>query len=237
LLPPFTRDGFGTWHPFGPDRFGRDLLHRTLLAGRLSLAIGISGALLSACIGTALGLLAGWRGGAIDAAVRWVIDMMLALPRLVLLLVAAALWPPSASMVLVILGATGWMAIASLVRTEVRQLRSAAFIEAARAIGTPTWRLVGRHVLPNVVGAAIIATTLGVGQAILLESGLSFLGLGVQPPAPSWGNMIAGGREQLLMAPWIALVPGVALIVTSLATALIGDALTDWRASSVTVER
>jgi peptide/nickel transport system permease protein len=237
LLAPLERDAGGAWHLLGTDRFGRDLLLRTLIAGRLSLAIGISGALLSAVIGTAVGLLAGWRGGTVDTSIRWLIDTMLSLPRLVLLLVAAALWPPSATMVLVILGATGWMAVASLVRADVRQLRDASFIESARAIGTPPWRVVGRHLLPNVIGGAIIATTLGVGQAILLESGLSFLGLGVQPPAPSWGNMIAGGREQLLIAPWIALVPGTALILTSLATALMGDALTDWRAAGARAER
>jgi peptide/nickel transport system permease protein len=226
-VAPFSRDAAGTWHLLGTDRFGRDLLLRTLLAGRLSLVIGATGALLSTALGVAVGLLAAWRGGLIDLAVRWLIDTMLALPRLVLLLVGAALWPPSAWTVLVILGATGWMSVARLVRAEARQLRDAPFVAAAIALGTPSWQVAVRHVLPNAMGAALIATTLGVGNAILLESGLSFLGLGVQPPTPSWGNMIAGGREQLLIAPWIALVPGLALILTSVATALIGDALED----------
>lgn len=226
-VPPFSHDATGAWHLLGTDRFGRDLLARTLLAGRLSLAIGVSGALLSSTLGVALGLLAAWRGGVVDALIRWLIDALLALPRLVLLLVGAALWPPSSATVLLVLGLTGWMSVARLVRADARQWREAPFIEAARALGASPWRVALRHLLPNTLGAALVATTLGVGNAILLESGLSFLGLGVQPPAPSWGNMIAGGREQLLTAPWMALVPGVALILTALATALIGDALED----------
>ncbi|MCU0647784.1 MAG: ABC transporter permease [Gemmatimonadaceae bacterium] len=226
-VAPFSLDATGTWHLLGTDRFGRDLLMRTLLAGRISLAIGLSGALLASAIGVTLGLLAAWRGGPIDTAIRWVTDAMLAMPRLVLLLVGAALWPPSAWTVLLVLGATGWMSVARLVRAEARQVRDATFVEAARALGVSERVLLWRHVLPNAIGPAIVATTLGVGNAILLESGLSFLGLGVQPPAPSWGNMIAGGRELLLTAPWIALVPGLALIATAVATALIGDALED----------
>jgi peptide/nickel transport system permease protein len=154
-------------------------------------------------------------------------DMLLALPRLVLLLVCAALWPPGFTTILVVLVATGWMGVARLVRAEVLAVRERPYVPAATALGATPMRLLFRHVLPNAVGPAIVATTLGVGNAILLESGLSFLGLGIQPPAPSWGNMIAGGRDLLVVAPWVALAPGLALVVTVLATSLLGDGMRD----------
>jgi peptide/nickel transport system permease protein len=153
-------------------------------------------------------------------------DLLLALPRLVLLLVGVALWSPGLRTVLVVLVATGWMGIARLIRGEVLTVRARPFVPAAHALGASPSRLLFRHVLPNALGPAIVATTLGVGNAILLESGLSFLGLGIQPPAPSWGNMIAGGRDLLVIAPWVALVPGIALVLTVLATSFLGDA---WR--------
>jgi peptide/nickel transport system permease protein len=129
--------------------------------------------------------------------------------------------------VLIVLGATGWMGVARIVRGEVLGVRARPFVEAAHALGVPHWRVLWHHVLPNAIGPAVVATTLGVGNAILLESGLSFLGLGIQPPRPSWGNMIAGGRDLIVSAPWVALAPGVALIVTVLAVTLLGDHLRD----------
>jgi peptide/nickel transport system permease protein len=154
-------------------------------------------------------------------------DTLLAIPRLVLLLVCAALWQPGAGMVIAVLVATGWMGVARLVRAEVLGLRARPFVEAARALGAPGPRVLWRHVLPNALGPAVVAITLGVGSAILLESGLSFLGLGIQPPQPSWGNMIADGRELIVIAPWVALAPGLALVATVLACTLLGDALRD----------
>ncbi|HVT40130.1 MAG TPA: ABC transporter permease [Gemmatimonadaceae bacterium] len=227
LLPPFSRDPTGALHLLGTDRFGRDLFVRMMLAGRVSLAIGIAGSVLAAAIGTAVGAVAAWRGGLTDRIAMAVTDALLAIPRLVLLLLCAALWQPGLLTVLAVLAATGWMGVARIVRGEVEGVRARPFVHAAVALGVPGARVLWRHVLPNSLGPAIVATTLGVGNAILLESGLSFLGLGVQPPRPSWGNMIAGGRDLIVAAPWVALAPGVALIITVLAATLIGDRLRD----------
>jgi peptide/nickel transport system permease protein len=227
LVPPFAHDAAGAWHLLGTDRFGRDLFVRMMLAARVSLALGVGGSLLAAGIGTIAGALAAWLGGAVDRIAMAVADALLAIPRLVLLLVCTALWQPGLLTVLIVLGATGWMGVARIVRSEVLGVRARPFVEAARALGVSHWNVLWRHVMPNAIGPAIVATTLGVGNAILLESGLSFLGLGIQPPRPSWGNMIAGGRDLIVSAPWVALAPGVALVVTVLAVTLVGDKLRD----------
>ena len=225
LVAPFSRDGHGVWHLLGTDAFGRDLLVRLWTGARISLGVGVTGSALSGVLGVVLGALAGWRGGLVDRAIVAVGDALLAIPRLVLLLVIASLWGPGLGVVITVLGLTGWMSVMRLVRADVQSVRELAYVEGAHALGVPSWRVLRRHVLPNAMGSALVAITLGIGNAILLESGLSFLGLGIQPPASSWGNMIAGGREWLLVAPWIALVPGVALVITVVACTVLGDAL------------
>ena len=234
LLPPLSTDGGGHFHLLGTDGFGRDLFVRMMLAGRLSLAIGVAGALLAVVLGTLIGATSAWAGGWVDAVAMAITDAMLSVPRLVLLLLCAALWRPGGGMVVVVLVATGWMSAARLVRGEVLGVRKRQYVEAADALGAPSLRVLFRHVMPNALGPAIVAVTLGVGNAILLESGLSFLGLGVQPPQPSWGNMIAGGRDVIVIAPWVAIAPGLALIVTVVASTLLGDAARDTLAGEQT---
>ncbi|HMI56981.1 MAG TPA: ABC transporter permease [Gemmatimonadaceae bacterium] len=227
LLPPFSIDATHQFHLLGTDAFGRDLFVRAMLAGRLSLAVGIAGSVLAGCVGIAIGAIGGWQGGVIDRVALATGDVLLAIPRLIILLVCAALWPPGATMVITILVLTGWMGVARLVRGEVRGLRARPFVESAQAMGASPSRVLWKHVIPNALAPAIVAIALGVGSAVLLESGLSFLGLGIQPPAPSWGNMIADGRELIVLAPWIALAPGIALILTVLCCTLLGDAMRD----------
>jgi peptide/nickel transport system permease protein len=227
FLPPFSTDLNGTFHLLGTDRFGRDVWARLAYGSRVSLGVGISAVLLSVAIGTMVGAAAGyWRGG-LGMALLGVTDFALALPRVVLLLLLASLWQPSAALVIAVLGLTGWMTIARLVHGEVRSLAERPFVESAVALGLKGPRVLLRHILPNALTPVIVAAALGVGNAIMLESGLSFLGLGVQPPTPSWGNLIASGRDTLVNAPWVATAPGVALVLVVLAATLLGDALRD----------
>jgi peptide/nickel transport system permease protein len=227
FLPPLSSDLHGTFHLLGTDRFGRDVWARLAYGARISLSVGVLAVLLSVAIGTLIGAVAGfWRGG-VGVALLGITDFALALPRVVLLLLLASLWEPSAALVIVVLGLTGWMTIARLVHGEVSALSQRPFVESAIALGLRGPRVLLQHILPNALTPVIVAAALGIGNAIMLEAGLSFLGLGVQPPTPSWGNLIASGRDTLVNAPWVATAPGIALVLVVLAATLLGDALRD----------
>jgi peptide/nickel transport system permease protein len=227
FLPPITTDPLGSFHLLGTDRFGRDVWARLIYGARVSLGVGTLAVLLSVLIGVAVGAAAGFWRGWVRVALLGLTDFALALPRVVLLLLLASLWQPSAWLVILVLGLTGWMTIARLVYAEVRALAGRPFVESAVGLGVPGPRILVRHILPNALTPVIVAAALGLGNAILLEAGLSFLGLGVQPPTPSWGNLIASGRDTLINAPWVAAAPGVALVLGVVAATLLGDAVRD----------
>lgn len=227
FLPPLSRDNHGMFHLIGTDRFGRDVWARLLVGARVSLGVGALATVISVALGIAVGAAAGFWRGWLGTALLGFTDFALALPRVVLLLLLASLWQPSAVLVVLVLGLTGWMPIARLVHGEVRALAVRPFVEGAVGLGAPGMRVLVRHILPNAMTPVTVAAALGLGNAILLEAGLSFLGLGVQPPAPSWGNLIASGRDTLVNAPWVAAAPGVALVLVVTAATLLGDAVRD----------
>jgi peptide/nickel transport system permease protein len=227
FLQPLTTDGTGTFHLLGTDRFGRDVWTRLLYGARVSLLVGVLAMAISVLLGMLVGSAAGVFQRRMGTGLMGFTDFALALPRVVLLLLLTALWQPSATLVIIVLGLTGWMSIARLVYGETRSLVARPFVESAYALGSRRLRVLFRHVVPNTLTPVIAASALGVGNAIMLEAGLSFLGLGVQPPAASWGNMIASGRDTLVNAPWVAAAPGVALVLVVVAFTLLGDAIRD----------
>jgi peptide/nickel transport system permease protein len=213
-------------HLFGTDHLSRDVLARVVVGARVSLAVAGLAVLLSVTLGAIVGMAAGYFGGLADAALMRLVDGALAIPRLFVLLLLVLVWEriPLGALILV-LGVTGWLGTSRIVRGEVLRLRHEPFVAAAQAMGASPGRILGRHLFPNVTGPLIVAATLGVGEVILIEAGLSFLGLGVQPPTPSWGGMILDARPVLLSAPWTSVFPGLAILVTVLAANLLGEAL------------
>jgi len=214
-------------HPFGTDKLGRDVWARSLYGARTSLGVALAAVLLSALFGVGWGAAAGFAGRRVDDVMMRVVDGLLAFPRLVLVLTLVALFSHSVGLLIVTIAVTGWMGIARLVRGEILRLRNREFVHAAVATGVSRSRLVGRHLLPNAAGAVVVSATLNVGAVILLESYLSFLGLGVGPPAPSWGSMVFDGREMLVEAWWVAAFPAMAITIAVVAFNLMGDGLRD----------
>jgi peptide/nickel transport system permease protein len=216
----------GLGHPFGTDQLSRDVLARVVAGGRISLGVALLAVILSMTLGATVGVIAGYWGGAVDAVLMRLVDGALAIPRLFILLLVLAVWERVPMLALILLiGATGWFATSRLVRGEVLRLREEGYVHAAEALGARRRRIIFRHLLPNALGPLLVAATLGVGDVILLEAGLSFLGLGIQPPTPSWGGMILDSREVMISAPWIGIFPGLAIVITVLSANLFGDAL------------
>ncbi len=214
-------------HLMGTDRFGRDVFTRVLYGARVSLSIGFISVTIAITLGTAVGAVSGYFGGFVDVVLMRLVDMLISFPKLVLLIAIIAVFEPSIGLVIAVLGFTLWPSTARIVRSEVLSLREREFVQAAHALGLSAPRIIFRHIIPNVMGPVIVAATLGIGNIILIEAGLSFLGMSVQPPTPSWGNIIEGGRQYLVQAWWVSTFPGLAIVVTVIAFNFIGDGLRD----------
>jgi peptide/nickel transport system permease protein len=228
LAPPAWMAGGAPDHLLGTDQVGRDLLSRVIYGGRVSLIVGVSSVLLSSTIGILLGLAAGYFGGRTDWLIMTVVNVVLTFPFVLLALAVIAVLGPSLPNMIAVLGIAGWPIYARVIRAETLALREREFVTAGRALGMSHLRIVFRQILPNLMSAGVVIATLQVAQVIVLESFLSFLGLGVQPPTPAWGNMLGEGRVYMLNSWWIAAFPGAAIFVTTLVINLIGNALRDW---------
>ncbi|MBA2847703.1 ABC transporter permease [Thermosulfuriphilus ammonigenes] len=212
-------------HLLGTDTLGRDVLSRMIYGARISLLVGVISVGISTAIGITLGALSGYYGGIVDQIIMRFVDIMLCFPTIFLILAVIAFLEPSIWNIMVVIGATSWMGVARLVRAEFLSLKEREFVLAARAIGASNLRIIFRHILPNALPPVLVSATLGVGLAILTESALSFLGIGVQPPTPSWGNMLTEGKDNLEIAWWLSVFPGLAILITVLGYNLLGEAL------------
>jgi peptide/nickel transport system permease protein len=214
-------------HLLGTDQLGRDVLSRIIWGGRISLLVGFVAVSIATLIGVILGALAGYYGKVVDSFIMRFVDIMLCFPTFFLILAVIALLEPSIWNIMVVIGLTSWMGVARLVRAEFLSLKEREFVLAARAQGAGNLRLIFRHVLPNAMAPVFVAAILGVGAAILTESALSFLGIGVQPPTPSWGNILTAGKDNIEIAYWLSLYPGLAILITVLGYNLLGEGLRD----------
>lgn len=227
LKPPAYMEGGLTQHLLGTDHLGRDLLTRIIYGTRISLVVGVAAAFLQVLIGVALGLLAGYYGGKIDSAISFFVNVMLGFPFILLAMSLVAVLGPSLQNIIIALGFTGWPVFTRVSRVETNKLREREFVLAAVSLGFSTKRILVRHVLPNLLPTIIVLGTVEVARSIIRESLLSFLGLGIQPPTPSWGVMLAEGRGYMLLQWWLAAFPGLAIFLSALGINLLGDALRD----------
>jgi len=220
-------DGPSRAHLLGTDQLGRDVLSRMLYGARVSLAVGFVSVGIATAIGIVLGSLAGYHGGTTDAMVMRLVDLMLVFPRFFLLLAVLAFLRPSIWTIMAVIGLTGWMSVARLVRAEFLSLKEREFVLWSQSIGASAFRIIWRHILPNAMAPVLVAMTLGIPAAILTESGLSFLGLGVQPPHATWGNILNEGKDAIEIGWWLSVYPGVAILITVLSYNLLGEGIRD----------
>ncbi len=225
--PAMRGVGPSSAHPLGYDHVGRDILSRLIYGARIAMVVALLATGIAVAIGVSVGTTAGYFGGRIDAVLSRIVDALMAFPTLVLLITLVAVVGPSLVNVILVIGATVWASYARVVRAEVLSLREQEFILAAQATGATDRRIIFRHLVPNVVGPVIVLATLGVGGIIILEAALSFLGLGVRPPTPDWGGMLADGRAYITIYPQIVIAPGILIAITVLAFNLLGDGLRD----------
>jgi peptide/nickel transport system permease protein len=214
-------------HLLGTDQLGRDVLSRIIWGGRISLLVGFVAVGIATVIGAIVGALAGYYGKIVDSIIMRFVDIMLCFPTFFLILAVIALLEPSIWNIMVVIGLTSWMGVARLVRAEFLSLKEREFVVAARAQGAGDLRLIFHHILPNAMAPVFVAAILGIGAAILTESALSFLGIGVQPPTPSWGNILTAGKDNIEIAYWLSLYPGLAILITVLGYNLLGEGLRD----------